>query len=117
MLEADLARFPPPEIVKPAIAFGNAQLNYLKSKGRMVDGAYLRDWQDECDRFTKTREYLAEAQDKSKNLKWRIDNMLMVAKILKWSDFLQGQLPPLPLHRFKEGRPSNKDLASMREAS
>jgi hypothetical protein len=111
MLEAELARFPPPDVVKATLTFANLHFKwiYWQSKND-PDSVPLFEWKIECYYFAKSWERLSDAQDAKNPLSTRMGNMLLLKQTLGLRDWSQGRMPSPPLHRFREGKPTPLDL-------
>jgi len=107
-LEAELGRFPPPDVVKVSVEFYVSHALWLASENDSNPG--IKDRRNEVYTYGLTWRLLARLQNATRPLDERLANFKMFKKLLGPEAYNRGQMPLPPFHRFKEGRPSQMDM-------
>jgi hypothetical protein len=106
VLEAQLARFPPPDVTNAWLEFNQkhfeAMLAVHNQATKKIESLF---WLNDIEKHREPWERLQRAQDRTQPLASRRYNYLSLSVIGK-EDFIQGHMPPaVPLDRFVCGKP------------
>jgi hypothetical protein len=98
-LAGELARFPPPEIVRANIEFNRAHSAWLEAnEGRLL---HYEKWLLENKIFGYCWDLLSIAQDAKLDLVDREESLRELRRILRVTNFYLGRMPPpSPIWRF-----------------
>jgi hypothetical protein len=109
-LEAELARFPPPEVTNAWVEFSHNHLRWIsayasQSHDRMGQ-VYYSDWLMDAVQSRIPWTLLQKVQNRALGIKSRNSSFINLRGFLGDEAFIQGLMPSaVPLWRFREGKP------------
>jgi hypothetical protein len=115
-LEAELGRFPPPEVTNQWVEFGSKHLHWVsaqESQAQGKDQEHYLNWLMEAVRSQIPWALLQSAQNQTLGIICRNSSFISLRDALGDKAFIQGLMPPaVPLSRFREGKPPLGTLAA-----